>query len=60
MILSCTISATHADHPNTRQMHMSEDEANISANIPRTRRNNPNVNQPSENKLLNLSHFWPY
>ena len=58
MILSCTISATHADHPNTRQM--SEDEANISADIPRTRRNNPNVNQPSENKFLNLSHFWPY
>ena len=35
---------------------MSEDEVNISADIPRRRRSN----QPSENKLLNLSHFWPY
>ena len=53
-ILSCTFSATHADHPITQQM--SEDEVNISADIPRRRRSN----QPSENKLLNLSHFWPY
>ena len=52
------LSATHVDHPNTQQM--SEDEANISATIPHRRRSSPNVNQPSENKLLNLSHFWPY
>ena len=57
-ILSCTFSATHADHPNTQQM--SEDEANTSADIPRRRRSNPHVNQPSENTFLNLSHFWPY